>query len=287
MSLPAPTEPHPAAPEMPSPSPWSRLARLGPWTGGLALAALSALAAGAVAWTLVEAFSALGAWSAPVAAAVGMLVLMLPLVAVLLKLARQVERSRQPWAPADADTVTGLPSRAQFMGLVEREWARARRYGSGAAVLLVDVDRFRRLCDTRGPEAGDAVLTELTSQTLPTLRGADAMARFGQAQLVIFLAQADPTGALDVAERIRERTEALEIVFGRQALRVTVSVGVAVFRPAHESAAALIEDAEHAVMAARQSGGNCVRAAPVDRSRLQTPGSSVGDNRAAGRSSPG
>ena len=102
------------------------------------------------------------------------------------------------------------------------------------------------------------------------------------AQLAVWLAQADALGALDVAERIRERTEALQIGFRQKALRVTVSVGVAALRPTHANLTALIEDAEAAVQAARQTGGNCVRAAPIDPQRLRRIGPSVGDNQAAG-----
>jgi hypothetical protein len=66
--------------------------------------------------------------------------------------------------------------------------------------------------------AGDLVLREIASQhPAATLRGADALARFGHAQLAVFLAQADPLGALDVAERIRERIEQLEIAWRDQA----------------------------------------------------------------------
>ena len=108
------------------------------------------------------------------------------------------------------------------------------------------------------------------------------MARFGGSQLAVWLAQVDPIGALDVADRIRERSEALEVGWQQQTVRVTVSVGVAALRPAHQNLGGLLADAEAAVLAARQSGGNCVRAAPVDLARLRRIGPSVGDNQAAG-----
>ena len=142
-------------------------------------------------------------------------------------------------------------------------------------MLLVDVDRYSRLCDAHGPAAGDAALQELIRQTLPTLRGADALARFGPSQLAVFLAHADTTGALDVAERIRERAELIDVPIAAapHKLRVTVSVGSASLRPAHLNLQALIMDAEDAVLAARQAGGNCVRAAPVDALRPNLPSS--------------
>jgi diguanylate cyclase len=110
------------------------------------------------------------------------------------------------------------------------------------------------------PDAGDLVLREIAASTQATLRGADALARFGHAQLAVFLAHADPLGALDVAERIRERIEQLEIAWREQRLRATVSVGVVLMRPAHLSLQAVIDDAEAALGAARHAGATaCAR----------------------------
>jgi diguanylate cyclase (GGDEF)-like protein len=215
----------------------------------------------------------------PLAAALAAGAIGLPLSFWLLRLSHQLEDSRRQLVALDTrDNLTGLNNRAHFLALAEREWARARRYGGGAALLLVEVDRFQRLCEHRGSEAGDAVLRALAAQTGPTLRGADALGRFGGPHLAVWLANADALGALDVAERIRERTEILEVPWQQQTLRVTVSVGVAALRPAHSSLAALIDDADAAAQAARQTGGNCVRAAPVDPTRVRKIGPSVGDN---------
>jgi len=263
--------------ELPAPRRMRSLA-LATAAGVLLVAATAVLA-----WGLAELLSGSGRLAAPLAAAIAIGLVVLPLAVMLLKLARQLERSRLQLARLDTlDTLTGIANRGHFLALAEREWARARRYGSGAALLLVDVDRFHRLVESRGSAAGDAVLRALARHTEPTLRGADALARFGGSQLAVWLAQADPIGALDVAERIRERIETLDIPNEPQSLRVTVSVGVAALRPAHQTLAAVIDDAEAAVQAARQSGGNCVRAAPVDPLRLRKIGPSVGDNQAAG-----
>jgi diguanylate cyclase (GGDEF)-like protein len=250
----------------------------------LAVAAVVSLAGAALAW-LLQGLSATGATSPMLAAAVGALVASLPLGLLLVKAARELERARALALGAGAlDPVTGVSSRDAFLVLAEREFARSRRYGIGAALLLVDVDRFRRLLEGHDAAAGDRVLHEIAASTQATLRGADALARFGHAQLAVFLAHADPLGALDVAERIRERVEQLEILWGDQRLRATVSVGVVLMRPAHLSLQAVIDDAEAALGAARHAGGNCVRAAPVDPRRLTQglPGPSVDDKQAGG-----
>ena len=253
----------------------------------LGLAAALALLAAGLAW-LLTAGPLAGHLSAVGAALLATLAAVLPLALLLAKASRDLERGRHLALAAGAlDPVTGISSRAPFLALAEREFARSRRYGIGAALLLVDVDRFRRLSE--GPEghegtAGDLVLREIAASTQTTLRGADALARFGHAQLAVFLAHADPLGALDVAERIRERVEQLEIAWRDQRLRATVSVGVVLMRPAHLTLQAVIDDAEAALGAARHAGGNCVRSAPVDPRRLPqgSRGPSVGDNQAAG-----
>lgn len=273
----------PAAVQAPRPLGW--LVGLGPRTGAALLALSAVLAVAGMAWGLSTLFSPLGAGSAVAAAALGMLVLLLPLMALLLKLAHELERARVLLQRFDlADNHQPLASRGQFMALVEREFARARRYGSGAAVAIVEVDRFRRLAELRGPAAGEAVMRELAALVGHTLRGADALAQYAPSQLVVFLAHSDPTGALDASERIRERAEALEVLWREQRIRLSVSVGVVTMRPAHQQVGMVIDEVQAALEAARRAGGNCVRLAPVDYdARGALPGSQgVGDNQAAG-----
>ncbi|HNT37837.1 MAG TPA: GGDEF domain-containing protein [Rubrivivax sp.] len=273
----------PAAPCAAPQQDW--LARLWPLTPRLALVlvAASALVGGGVGWLTLRfgASSGLAPLAVLLAAAAASA---LPAL-LLLKASRELECARTvALAAGTLDPVTGISGREPFLSLAEREFARSRRYGIGAALLLVDVDRFRRLIDDRERAAGELVLREVAASIQVTLRGADALARFGPAQIAVFVAHADALGALDVAERIRERVEQLEIACRDQRLRATVSVGVVLMRPAHLSLQAVIEDAEAALGAARQAGGNCVRAAPVDRRRLPQGwrGPSVGDNQAAG-----
>lgn len=250
-----------------------------PWPLPLLAAALagSAAALGAlVAWALQMAPGLPPAWAAAAGAALAVLASALPTLALALSRMGPAQTPEPAAPPAQLlvrDAETGALRAELFLELAEREWARARRYGSGAALLLVDLDRHGRIAEAHGQPAVDAVLNTLLRQTAPTLRGPDLLARLGPAQLGVFLAHADPTGALDVAERIRERAEALEppwaalvpepVHSGSGTLRCSVSVGVAPLRPAHLNLQALVHDAEEAVLAARHAGGNCVRAAPV------------------------
>jgi diguanylate cyclase len=246
-----------------------------PWLGlALALGAAGLAAVASGLWILAQ--GTVPVWLAPAAAALAVLVAAVP-AAWLMQRVAQAAPGGAALAAASLNTPIGT-QKPLFLELAGREWTRARRYGTGAALLLVDVDRFARLVESRGGPASDAVLAELLRLTGPTLRGADLLTRFSEAQMAVFLAQSDATGALDVAERIRERAEQMEVPLqqegGARRLRVTVSVGVAQLRPAHLNLQALIDDAQDAVVAARQAGGNCVRAAPVEVGRFRASGPS-------------
>jgi len=231
-----------------------------PWLALALMLAAATLAAG-LTWGLALAFGADLWWLAPASAALAVAVAALPVAALLLRFNRQSGIGALVSGAVNSPIGTTRPL---FLELAAREWARARRYGSGAALLLVDVDRFARLVESRGGAATDAVLAEMLRQTSPTLRGADLLTRFSDSQMAVFLAHADATGALDVAERIRERTELMEVPFHQETsprrLRVTVSVGVSQLRPAHLNLQSLIDDAQDAVLAARQAGAcHCMR----------------------------
>lgn len=265
-TLPAPlpvTRPVPLG-ELPLPAaPASPRAGVPLGLAGLLVGSGALLLGGALAFGLVSWLPNVR-WAAAVGAIFGIVLAGLPAGWVVWRLARDLTPS-DGRGDAGPEPVAGV-SRELFMNLAEREFARARRYGTGAALLLVEVDRFARLHEARGPAAVQAVVAELLRQTGPTLRTADVLTCFTPSQMAVFLAHADATGALDVAERIRERTEQMEVTVPGtpQRLRVTVSAGVAHLRPAHLSLAALIDDTQDAVAVARQAGGNCVRAAPVD-----------------------
>ncbi len=245
------------------------------------LAAGAALLASAVAFALASWLRPLTPALAAVVAAVSVLAAALPLAWLFMRATHtepstDEEQPTLPSAHGEGERASTL-MREPFMELVGREWARSRRYGTGAALLLVEIDRYPRLTAALGSAAGEQVLAALQRRVAQALRGADAVARFEAGQLSVFLAHADSLGALDVAERIRESALKFEVPLAPKRVRFTVSVGVAHLRPAHLQLQALVEDACDAVVAARTAGGNCVRAAPVERSQLPPPMGGLGD----------
>ena len=162
---------------------------------------------------------------------------------------------------ATLDPLTGLFNRRHFMNLVEREWALARRYETDCALVLIDVDRFKRVNDCFGHDCGDMLLQRIAAASIETLRQPDVLARFSGEEFILFLPHTDPLGALDVAERIRESVLTLDYSWNGQPVSVSVTLGVAALSRDHAGLAHLIQDAEAALAAAKLAGRNCVRAA--------------------------
>jgi len=173
------------------------------------------------------------------------------------------------------DALTGAYSQQHFVAATDREWSRIRRHGEDAALLMIDVDHFKRLNDTHGMPAGDAMLVEMTRLAASTLRPYDLLARFGGGVLVVYLPHTDPLGALDVAERIRERVFAMRLPWQGQPLRATISVGVAGIGSSHGGLEAVIADAGAALREAKGAGRNCVRSAPIPPRQNHKPARSA------------
>lgn len=204
-----------------------------PWPAALATAGVAALVAGAAAWRRP---AAAGPQPAPPVATESLL----------------------------HDLQTGMFHRTAFLALAERDWLRAGRYGGAVALLLVEIDRLRPLTEQMGSQVADALLAGLGRQVMASLRAADLLARFDEAQIAVFLPQADATGALDVGDRIRAMVEQLQLPGLPEGARFSASVGVAVLRPLHQPLNALVAMAQQALRSARQTGGNCVRAASAE-----------------------
>ncbi len=207
-------------------------------------------------------------WAAGAAAGIATLAVAPWLGAMLVRYAMLLDSSRsQLGVLATQDELTGVCNRRHFMAVAQREVARCRRYDTDSAVLLIDADHFRRVNDTHGHLAGDALLREMARVTSRALRQPDMLARFGGEELAVFLPHTDPLGALDVAERVREQVGSLRLVWQGRKVGTTVSIGVAALGSGHATLDALIRDADAALHEAKQAGRNCVRAAPIQPRR--------------------
>ncbi len=167
---------------------------------------------------------------------------------------------------ATVDALTRLFVRRYFQVQIEQEFKRARRYHHRLALLMTDIDHFKRFNDTYGHQQGDIVLREVAGAVKRSLREIDIAARFGGEEFGIVLPETDLNGALVVGERIRRNVETLMVPrtggLG-DPLRVTISIGVASFP---DNAAAnpeeMVKLADEALYRAKQSGRNRVEFAP-------------------------
>jgi diguanylate cyclase (GGDEF)-like protein/PAS domain S-box-containing protein len=158
---------------------------------------------------------------------------------------------------ADTDGLTGLLNRRAFMVATEKAFDLARRHGRPLALLLLDADHFKRVNDTHGHPAGDAVLVELSRIATACLRRSDRLGRIGGEEFAVLLPETDEAGTIAFAERLLSDIRAARVDIGGEApLTFTVSIGIALLTPEMESHEALVQSADQALYAAKSGGRN-------------------------------
>jgi diguanylate cyclase (GGDEF)-like protein len=179
---------------------------------------------------------------------------------------------------AITDELTGLFNRRFFLDRIEREMQFAQRSGQPVSLVMIDLDRLKRINDTHGHIVGDAVLRHVGATLKAVLRNVDVSARYGGEEFVVVLPYTDQPGALLAAERIRVAVSARPFP---PVGRVTASFGVATFPGTASTTEELIEQADRAMYVAKNGGRDRVALAgdrveppaadpPADR-RLDEP----------------
>lgn len=153
---------------------------------------------------------------------------------------------------ANTDTLTGAMRRNAFLSAGDRDLARAQRKGSPFLCLFLDADHFKTINDTFGHAAGDEVLKGIVADCSAVLRRSDYVGRMGGEEFCIFLPDASPARAVEIAERIR-RTVAERRVGGAS---VTVSIGIASALPEDATVESVVHRADQAVYEAKRRGRN-------------------------------
>jgi diguanylate cyclase (GGDEF)-like protein len=157
------------------------------------------------------------------------------------------------------DELTKLPNRRALAQRFLQEMQRARRHHKAIAFMMIDLDHFKQVNDTYGHLNGDAVLAELASILEHGARESDVCARYGGEEFGLILHETTEAGARTLAERIRAKVAAATFPGG---LKLTISIGVAATdEPALFTT--LMERADQALYAAKQSGRNQVRVADM------------------------
>jgi two-component system cell cycle response regulator len=158
------------------------------------------------------------------------------------------------------DRLTGVYNRGAFDDRLQTEFKSSRAQGTALALLLFDIDHFKRLNDTHGHQAGDAVLHDIAKCVQAALGTEDVLARYGGEEFAVILKSLSSRSAYVMAERVRAAVEEHATTWHDTIIQATVSVGAVHVQSAKslEDPVALIAAADAALYQAKHAGRNCV-----------------------------
>ncbi|MEA1952658.1 MAG: diguanylate cyclase [Planctomycetota bacterium] len=181
---------------------------------------------------------------------------------------RVVELERSLSLLARTDSLTGLMTQRTFFESLTREWDRAKRHKMPLSCVMLDLDFFKRINDTHGHPAGDAVLKAVAKLLYESCRSSDAVCRYGGEEFCVLLPESSEQSAAAWAGRVCEEIRELRIPAAKRDLRVTASFGAAELSEDIPIAEQLVDRADQALLCAKQSGRDRV----VCFSELETGG---------------
>jgi diguanylate cyclase (GGDEF)-like protein len=172
-----------------------------------------------------------------------------------------VEQARQEAEDISRlDPLTNLYNRRHFLSLADLEFERNRRYHRCMAIIMMDIDHFKRINDTHGHCVGDIVLLSVSNNIRNTLRSSDIPCRYGGEEFAILLPETQLSDAVGIGRRLREVIETTVVEAGKNRILVTVSVGIAAISEGDQGRIEVwINRADQALYEAKQTGRNCVK----------------------------
>jgi diguanylate cyclase (GGDEF)-like protein len=206
------------------------------------------------------------AWPEPTNARDLLLMLLPPLAAVVVAvvfltwrfLATELAQRRRNQALllqlATTDGLTGISNRRAFLERAQQEMLRSRRFGRPLALLMLDIDHFKRINDRHGHAVGDAALRSLAATVRGQLRQVDLFGRLGGEEFVVLLPETSAAAALEVAERIRAAVSRARVPTAAGDLQFTVSIGVVGLDAGDADFDALLSRSDQALYRAKERG---------------------------------
>ncbi|RUO44371.1 GGDEF domain-containing protein [Aliidiomarina taiwanensis] len=155
------------------------------------------------------------------------------------------------------DPLTRLPNRAAFDERLKLEFNRWQRYGTPLAIAIADIDNFKDINDTYGHIAGDKTLQVISSMLKKSLRATDFVARYGGEEFVILLPQTEAADLAEPLQKTKNKIQAIPFKFKDNDIRITISIGAAVFS-SNDAINSAFERADKALYAAKKDGRNKV-----------------------------
>jgi diguanylate cyclase (GGDEF)-like protein len=165
-------------------------------------------------------------------------------------------------ALATHDELTALPNRRHMNEVLQREEERHRRAGRTLCVAMVDIDWFKHVNDTYGHAVGDEVLRRFAHQAREAVRAADVLARWGGEEFLLLLPDTEISEAIQVLERVRLQSAALDLTSIHPYLHITFSAGLTASRPG-EPILQTIERADREMYRAKTEGRNRIVVSPA------------------------
>ena len=170
---------------------------------------------------------------------------------------------------ARVDILTGLTNRRSFIESAHDFIARAKRCpNTNLYLLMIDIDHFKKVNDTYGHAAGDAVLIAVAKTLSDTIRTIDVVSRLGGEEFAALMENKESQGAIDLSERLRKAIENLVVVFEGQTIQITTSIGIAKWQPI-DNLDSLLNQADNALYLAKKLGRNCVQSSCLERKKLK------------------
>jgi len=160
---------------------------------------------------------------------------------------------------ATKDSLTGLNNRRVFKERLDEEIVRSFRYNRSFSIMMLDLDKFKKVNDTYGHPAGDRVLQQSARIILQRIRNCDFAARYGGEEFVVILPETSEENSVTIGERIKDTIaqHTFNLPDGKD-IRITISIGIASFPANAMTAEKLIERADQALYNVKQTGRNRV-----------------------------
>jgi diguanylate cyclase (GGDEF)-like protein len=179
-------------------------------------------------------------------------------IAAQLERTRTLEENKDLLRRATTDALTGIANRARFDDCLNAAFAGLRRGHGHFALIMFDIDHFKKFNDTYGHDVGDLVLKRVAQTVKNALREVDLLARYGGEEFIILAPHTDARGACAAAARVRQCVDDLRVNVKGQALHVTISVGVNVTSDYSDvpDAECLIADADRQLYVSKNAGRN-------------------------------
>lgn len=176
-----------------------------------------------------------------------------------VKTSVQIERTDVMKKTMTTDALTGAFNRLYLMDLLRSLEQHAQRYNSSFAVLMIDIDNFKKINDNYGHQIGDAALKAFVETSESNIRKPDCVCRYGGEEFLIVLHNCSIKEALISAERIRESVSKISVPHKNGIIHFTISIGVSSFHTPYDSVEKLISRADEALYIAKEDGKNRVK----------------------------